>query len=590
MKTEYPRPQFRREQWLNLNGEWEFELDLNHVGEKEDWLHNHRFADRIIVPFAYQSKLSNVTNKTACEHVWYRKVFFLETLTERTILHFGAVDYIATVYVNKIQVGYHVGGHTSFSCDISNAVIEGENEIIVKVFDPLTDETIPRGKQFWKAKPEGIWYTNTTGIWQTVWLEQLNEQYLHRVKLTPQFDTQQLLIEPFVDNVSPDLYLRTIITFKGTMVSDTQVWLNDKGTKFSIDVLQRKIMNTNAHGNGWTWTPENPNLFDVTFELLKNNQIVDKVQSYFGMRKVHVENGKVYLNNRPYYQKLVLDQGYWPNSLMTAPNDEALIKDIELSKAMGFNGCRKHQKTEESRFYYHCDRLGYLVWEECAAPANFDFHTVTDTINEWAEIIERDYNHPSIIAWTPLNESWGVSEINYNHYQQHFAKAIYHYVKSQDITRLVIVNDGWEMLETDIIGIHNYNHGSSKEKEKYAKYLKELSSLDELLQATPANRNILVQGETYKGQPILLTEFGGIAYNPEAVSEDAWGYSNAQSPEEYLSDYERTIKAIEASTILNGFCYTQLTDVEQETNGLLTYDRNLKVPLEAIKSINDRVI
>lgn len=386
-----------------------------------------------------------------------------------------------------------------------------------------------------------------------------------------------------------DLALQIRIKFKDQLIVDTKMNLLQTETQVQFNVMQNKIMNTIAHGAGWTWSPEHPNLFDVQFILSHDNQVIDEVSSYFGMRKIHIENGKVMLNNRPYYQKLVLYQGYWPKSLMTAPTDEDFIKDIEMTKEMGFNGCRKHQKNEDPRFLYHADRLGFLVWGECAAPANYHRKAVRLTIDEWDEIIQRDYNHPSIIAWTPLNESWGVSEINYDSAQQHFAQSIYHFVKGQDTTRLVIANDGWEMIETDIIGIHNYTHGSANEKGKYQQYIKDLSTREHLLTATPANRNILLNNFVNFDQPIMLTEFGGIAYNPKAVSEDAWGYSNAGTPEEYVNDYRCTIQAIYQSEALVGFCYTQLTDVEQETNGLLTYDRQPKVDLSLIKAINDNL-
>ncbi|MGX7077780.1 glycoside hydrolase family 2 protein [Globicatella sanguinis] len=590
MRQEYPRPQFERKNWINLNGEWSFELDKEAVGQKEKWYLNPKMlSKKIQVPFVYQSKLSGVEDKSACENVWYSRNFNIEVLTETTLLHFGAVDYQASIYVNNEFVGKHIGGHTSFTFDISNYVQQGDNVLTLSVFDPLTDEGIPRGKQYWKETPESIWYTNTTGIWQTVWIEQLADVYLEKVHFTPDLDAQSVKLNIRTNRVLDDLSIRIKIQFKNQIVVDSTSNLFQAESEIQFNVLQNKIMNTVAHGAGWTWSPENPNLFDVELILMQNGKIIDEVKSYFGMRKIHIENGKIMLNNRPYYQKLVLDQGYWPKSLMTAPTDEDFIKDIQLSKEMGFNGCRKHQKTEDPRFLYHADRLGFLVWGECAAPANYHPKSVKLTVNEWDEIIQRDYNHPSIIAWTPLNESWGISEINYDKAQQHFAQSIYHFVKGQDKTRLVIANDGWEMIETDIIGIHNYTHGAANETGKYQQYIKDLSTRDNLLKATPANRNILLENCVSSNHPIMLTEFGGIAYNPKAVPEDAWGYSSATSPEEYVNDYRRTIHAIYQSEALVGFCYTQLTDVEQETNGLLTYDRQPKVDLSLIKAINDNM-
>lgn len=504
-------------------------------------------------------------------------------------MHFGAVDYQTDVYLNNEYVGQHIGGHTSFQFDISNFVKQGENTVVLSVYDPLTDETIPRGKQYWKAAPEGIWYTNTTGIWQTVWIEQLANVYLEKVQFTPDLDSQSVKVMIQTNCLLDDLYVALKIKFKEQIIVEAKIHLFQKETEVQFYVLQSKIMNTVAHGSGWVWSPENPNLFDVELNLIHNDILVDEVKSYFGMRKIHTENGKIMLNNRPYYQKLVLDQGYWPKSLMTAPSDEDFVNDIKMSKAMGFNGCRKHQKVEDPRFLYHADRLGFLVWGECAATANYHQRSVRLTVDEWDEIIQRDYNHPSVIAWTPLNESWGVSNIYYNEEQQHFAQSIYHFVKGQDTSRLIIANDGWEMIETDVIGIHNYSHGSEDEKGKYQQYKLDLSTREKLLNAMPANRNVLLKNFVNRDQPIMLTEFGGISYNPQMVPENFWGYSNTDSAEQFISDYNRTMRAIYQSESLVGYCYTQLTDVEQETNGLLTYNRQPKVNLSLIKEINDNM-
>ena len=294
----------------------------------------------------------------------------------------------------------------------------------------------------------------------------------------------------------------------------------------------------------------------------------------------------MYLNNRPYYQKLVLDQGYWPNGLLTTPTDEALKKDIVLAKEMGFNGCRKHQKTEDPRFLYWADRLGFLVWGECAAPTIYNEHSVSRLMQEWTEIIARDFNHPSIVTWVPINESWGVPSIAWNRQQQHFSQAIYHYIHSLDETRLVISNDGWAMTETDICGIHNYAHGNEHETKKYAYFKQSLRTREDLLHRISNAWPIFAKGFSYAGQPILLTEFGGIGF--DVSGRPGWGYTSVRNEVAFLKDYQRIMDAVYESVGLWGFCYTQLTDVEQEINGLLTYGRKPKASLEEIKAINDQ--
>lgn len=294
----------------------------------------------------------------------------------------------------------------------------------------------------------------------------------------------------------------------------------------------------------------------------------------------------VYLNNRPYYQKLVLDQGYWPNALITAPSDEDFKRDIELAKAMGFNGCRKHQKVEDKRFLYWADKLGYLVWGEMANSAEYSEEYVRRINKEWVDIVNRDYNHPSIVAWVPLNESWGIKDVGRDKKQQSHSASMYYLTHSLDSTRLVISNDGWELTKTDICAVHNYNHGHHSEVDKYEYFKKSLSTKEEVLKSQPAGRTIYSNGYKNEGEPIILTEFGGIAYDKS--NPNGWGYTVASSEEEFIDDYKRIIDAVYASDIIYGMCYTQLTDVEQEVNGLLTYDRKEKVNLEKIKEINDK--
>lgn len=589
-RKEYPRPQLVRKEWLNLNGKWNFAFDRENIGLKQKWYKNSNAFDREIhVPFAYQSELSGIDDPSFCDHVWYRRSFTVpkEWDEKSVIIHFGAVDYRAWVYVNGQLAGFHEGGHTSFSFNITDLLTWEIEELVVRVEDPSTDETIPRGKQFWKEKSEAIWYTRTTGIWQTVWLEPVNETRVTKLRFTPNIDEGDIMIEFNVSGNYQNTHAKIDISFKDEPVVSDLIQVHAPYNKRSFNLYQQKIFRTAFHHQGWNWTPETPNLFDVKIKLIDSdtNKILDEVDSYFGMRKIHSENGMVYLNNRPYYQKLVLDQGYWPDGLLTAPSDEALKKDIELTKEMGFNGCRKHQKVEDPRFLYWADQLGFIVWGECAAPPYYSEEAVARLTNEWIEIIERDYNHPSVVAWVPLNESWGVPSIRTNQQQQNHSLAMYHLIHSLDPTRLVISNDGWELTKTDICAVHNYNHGNKDEVEKFEYFKESISTKENILHAKPASRSIYSNGFEHQGEPILLTEFGGIGF--KVGETGGWGYTSVTKEEEFVEDYRRVMGALYASKILHGYCYTQLTDVEQEINGLLTYQREPKCDLKKIKEIND---
>jgi len=589
-RNEYPRPQLVRKDWVNLNGEWDFAFDDNNVGLKEKWFQNGGTFDRKInVPFAYQTELSGINDPSFHDFVWYSREFTVskDWNNQRIILHFGAVDYRAWIYVNGEYVGFHEGGNVSFSFDITDHLTWGNEKVVVRVEDPSTDETIPRGKQFWIEQSDSIWYTRTTGIWQSVWFEPVSPTHVSKLRLTPDIDRGDIIVEFEVSGECINKQADIEISFQGEKVAKDTIEVFEPYNKRSVNLYNRQIFRTAFHHTGWNWSPENPNLFDIKFTLKDgdNQAILDEIESYFGMRKVHIENGMVYLNNKPYYQKLVLDQGYWQEGLLTAPTDEALKRDIELALEMGFNGCRKHQKVEDPRFLYWADKLGFLVWGECAAFPSYSEDAASRLTKEWIEIIERDYNHPSIVAWVPVNESWGVPFIKANKQQQHHSLAMYHLIHSLDTTRLVISNDGWELTETDICAIHNYNHGSSDEKAKYENFKESLLTKENLLSSKPAGRGIYADGFEHKGEPILLTEFGGIGFK---VGEDSgWGYTSVKDEQEFIADYRRVMEAVYASKGLHGYCYTQLTDVEQEINGLLAYNREPKCELAKIKEIND---
>lgn len=588
LRNEYPRPQFKRENWTNLNGQWQFEFADQTEGQPlEKYFSKEAFTKEITVPYVYQSELSGIHDTSKHEHIWYKRMLTLEKQSQEIVrLHFGAVDYYARIFVNGQFVGEHEGGHTSFSFDIQDYLVEGMEQLLtVYAFDPIEDESILRGKQFWEEQSRGIWYTNSSGIWQTVWLEKINPVHLKSVHFTAQYDEGNMELVCRFNQVLSGMTLAYLVSFKGEKFAEGNFEVLTETEKCLVDIIKNKIFHTSFHEDGISWTPENPNLFDVQLVLRdENGKILDEVDSYFGYRKIHTEKGMVFLNNRPYYQKLVLDQGYWPEGLLTAPTDEAFKKDILLAKEMGFNGCRKHQKTEDPRFLYHADQLGFLVWGECASAPMFTEKAASRLMKEWMEIVERDYNHPSIVTWVPLNESWGVPNIHLSRQQQHLSETMYHLIHTLDKTRLVISNDGWEATTTDICAIHDYSHGKAEERQKYSDFKEALATSENLVSHAHHRWNIYADGYQYQGEPILLTEFGGIAFQVDG--QKGWGYTSVENETDYLAEYRRIMEAVFASKGLWGYCYTQLTDVEQEINGILSYDRQPKCDLSVIRELN----
>ncbi|MDQ1233252.1 beta-galactosidase/beta-glucuronidase [Paenibacillus sp. SORGH_AS306] len=576
-RSEYPRPQFERADWINLNGTWEFAFDDERVGDQQKWHLDRQdvFDQSIQVPFTFQSELSGIGDTGFHDLVWYRKSIEVpaDWKSKRMILHFGAVDYTATVWINGKWAAFHEGGHTPFQADITELLEADHNEIVLRVEDYSQDVTLPRGKQYWKEDSASIFYTRTTGIWQTVWLEAVEPAHIRKAKFTADIDQNEIKVRLFYSPATMQKELRTrlTITFAGEFVAQDEFVVTHTEHTRSIG-----LHDFNDHELGHWWSPEKPHLYDIQLELVEQDVVIDSVQSYFGMRKISIENGKLHLNNRPYFLRLVLDQGYFPDGILTAPSDEAFIQDIELTQAMGFNGVRKHQKMEDPRFLYWCDRKGLLVWGEAANAYNYSEEYVRRFTQEWQEVLERDYNHPSIVVWVPMNESWGIPNVKNDQRQQQHGLTLYHLTKSLDDTRPVIYNDGWEMMETDLVAIHDYAWQEEVLDERYA-------SIEKAVHSLPGNREIFVGGATYQGQPILITEFGGIAYKKSEW--EGWGYSGADNDEDYLQRLAAVIRPLHRSPIVQGFCYTQLTDVEQEINGLVTYDRKPKVPLEDIRRI-----
>jgi beta-galactosidase/beta-glucuronidase len=576
MRNEYPRADFVRQEWLSLNGEWDFSFE-------------NSSEYKIQVPFVYQCKKSGIGIESAHRFVTYHRKFELspEWKGKRIILHFGAVDYQCKVYINGKYAGNHVGGNTPFQFDITDDMNWNIEEISVIAEDFSTDETIARGKQFWREKPEYIWYTGSTGIWQSVWVEPLEQTSFQWIRFSPDIDKGQVTISyRLSDTAVLPCTANWVISLKGQTYFSGEFLCREQEDCFTVTVFGNHVLSGSFHFDGLCWSPESPTLFSVTARLTADGRTTDTVESYFGMRKISIQNGTLYLNNHPYYQKLILDQGYWEESLLTAPDDEAFQKDILHAKAMGFNGCRKHEKVEDPRFLYWADHLGFLVWEAMASFISYTPSAAAQFVREWEEVIYRDYNHPSIIVWDMLNESWGVPQIYHDAMQQHYSVSLYHLAHSLDNTRLAISNDGWEMTETDICAVHSYSHGENSDLQQQKLFAECLKSWQGIESGKIVSHLPFSMGYRYQGQPIVLSEFGGIS---GAEDENGWGYTSIRGEEEFLNTYRRLIENLNDSEIICGFCYTQLADVQQETNGLLNRAHDFKYDPDQIRQINELI-
>lgn len=582
----HPRPQLTREHWTDLSGTWNFTHDDANVGLQQGWSERSEMFDRtIIVPFPPESQASGVGDPAFHPVVWYRRTFQATQVDQqRVLLHFGAVDYQAHVWVNGKLVAQHQGGHTPFSADITAALRtdNGEQVVVVRAEDQPTDLAQPRGKQYWEAKPRRIWYHRTTGIWQPVWLEIVPSTSIADIRWTPDLERGLLGVEVQLSR-SPEqpLHLRVQLSLHGVPLADDSYTVDGTNLRRAIAL---ELGGLSMSRDKLLWSPSNPNLVDAVLTLYAGEQVVDQVLSYAGLRSVGFANGRFLLNGRPYYLRLVLEQGYWPESHLAAPSNEALRREVELTKALGFNGVRIHQKVEDPRFLYWCDRLGLLVWGEMANAFVFSPEAVERLTREWMEVVRRDYSHPCIVTWMPLNESWGVPSLETDPAQQAYVQALYHLTHALDSTRPVIGNDGWEHIASDVWGIHDYAPDGATLRERYGTF----EALERTLhQVQPHYRTIVLPDYHREGEPIMLTEWGGISYEPKS-GERWFGYGTVSSTEAFLAKYAELTNAILDSPVIAGFCYTQLTDTEQETNGLLTAEREPKLDLEAVRAITRR--
>ena len=575
-RTAHPRPDRARQNWQTLNGPWRFRFDWSNEGKKRRWYKKPAFDLTIQVPFAYQAELSGIKEKRHCDVLWYaREITIPETMRDqRVLLHFGAVDYRADVWLDGQYLGGHEGGYTPFTFDITDLIEIGKSYTLTVRCEDRLDREQPRGKQSWKPAPFACWYTPVSGIWQSVWLEGVGTVYPVDFRLTPRIDDGSLKAEMALNELPENGSLRLTASFQGQVVARQETAALDRQVSTTL------YLNSARDREGVRlWSPEQPNLYDLTIETLKDGQVTDRVETYFGMRQIEIAGDQILLNRDELYQRLVLDQGYWPDGLLTAPDDEALKRDVELTKALGFNGARKHQKFEDPHKLYWADHLGLLVWGELPSAYAFGDREKRNLLRDLSDAIRRDYNHPALIAWTPLNESWGVPCIRDQKEQQKLADALYALAHALDGTRFVSGNDGWEQAATDVATVHDYTAWPEQLSAAYG-------SAEALLQAAPASRALQARGYDHAGKPMLMTEYGGIAMAKDAEGEN-WGYNGAARDEEsFLRRYAAITAAFRAMPYFRGYCYTQLTDVFQEVNGLLDMDRNPKADMEKIREIN----
>jgi beta-galactosidase/beta-glucuronidase len=583
-QPDYPRPQFVRaaDSWENLKGPWNFAFDDAGEGVHKAWFKAFPRGRTITVPFAYETPASGIGEEKRHDTVWYnRSVAIRKEAGKKVFLHFEGCDYRAALWVNGSFAGTHEGACARFSFDITDLVNPGENDITLRADDSF-DTAQPRGKQRWKDESFGCWYVQTTGIWKTVWIEYTPQDYIGAVKMTPVWHQGLMEAECSVEAKDPGgLEFELIVSYQDRIVTKITVPVT-KG-QFS---LRADLVSTAIHEWGlFTWAPEHPSLYDVAFRLKRQGAVIDEVLSYFGMREIRIDGTNILLNGVPLYQRLILDQGYWKDSCLTPPDEQALIDDIGKILALGYNGVRKHQKIEDERFLYWADVKGLLVWSEMAAAYEFNDRAVSSFTREWMEVVRQNYNHPSIITWTPFNESWGVPRIKTDVTQQRFTEAIYYLTKSYDPYRPVICNDGWEHTISDIITLHDYEERGEDFLDRYLGHIEEILG-NRVYHNT--FKSAFADGFAYRGQPVILSEFGGIAFNN---NNPGWGYgSKVNSREEFIKRFEAITTAIKKIDLFCGYCYTQVTDVQQEINGLMDMERNFKVDPSIIKEINERKI
>ena len=572
VRNEFPRPDFGGREWLSLNGQWDFAF--GEEGAAADFSQGKGYPQKITVPFCCQCPESGIGTTGYHETVWYSRSFSVtqEQKAGRILLKFGAVDYECRIWLNGTYIGSHRGGYTQFSFDITEAAAAGENLLCVMAKDDRSCDR-PRGKQYWKDVPDRCWYTESTGIWKSVWLEFTGNTYIDYFRCIPDLTLRGIRLDARLSQAFNG-WLDVDIFWQGQPCRSISFRIHGNRNVQETITLPEADFVDEIH----FWSPENPVLYAMTLTL-RDNAVRDRVDTYFGMREVSVKDNQIYLNRKPLYQRLILNQGYWPESLTTPPSEEAIIRDLTAIKAMGFNGVRMHQKNEDPLFYYHADRLGLVVWLELPSAYQFNPEAVRNTLSDWEAMVKENWNHPSIIAYVPFNESWGVRDITVNPMQQSLVSAAYYLTKALDPSRLVSGNDGWELAkDTDFYGVHSY-FGDVEA------FCRQFADWEKRYRTGMEGRPLQIGDTPLEGKPVLLTEFGGVAFTSD-LSGDAWGYNEGASSAE---DYQRRLRE-QVDAVLNnphfcGYCYTQLTDVMQEVNGLLTPTREPKLPLDTFREI-----
>ncbi len=569
-RSEYPRPQFERSSWINLNGTWTYSFDFGMTGKDKKWQATDKFDGNITVPFCPESSLSGVEHKDFINAIWYQRPLAVpsEWKGKKILLNFGAVDYESEIYIDGKYVRSHFGSGSSFTADITKFVEAGKtHNLVVLVKDDLRSGKQTGGKQCSNYYSRGCSYTRVTGIWQTVWMEAVAPEGLKSVFAQPDIDQHQIAIHPQFYLESDNML--TVKLQEGDKTIATKSVKCSNGTTIVLPVKNMKL-----------WSPESPYLYNIVYQVTDpQGNVIDEVKSYAGMRKVHTANGYFYLNNRPYFQRLVLDQGYYPDGIWTAPSDVALKKDIELSKQAGFNGARLHQKVFEERYYYWADKLGYLTWGESSSWGldENDELAARNFIAEWSEIVARDRNHPSIVTWTPFNETWGCKPGTY----PRLINDVYNITKAIDPTRPINDASGDAHIVTDIWSVHNYERSHDKLVEQFT-----FHPGQEPYRNQPEKKFLA----TYDGQPYMVDEFGGLPWMNEQDRKKSWGYGETiKTLEDFYKALEGEVDALKESKHVCGFCYTQLTDVEQEKNGIYFYNRTPKFDMKRIKAIFERI-
>lgn len=577
-RAEHPNPQWERETWKNLNGPWEFEFDFGCSAVERRLWEKKRFDREILVPFCPESRLSGIGYTDFINGVAYRKNFELsqEELSGRVLLHFGAVDYEASVYVNGTLVGSHKGGYTSFCFDITKHVAPGPNTLFVAVKDDVRSGLQPKGKQAHLYASSGCDYTRTTGIWQTVWLEFVPERHIQSAKYYPDPANGKVTVTGLVQGQGT---LQLTALWEDKPVGEAALSVEDGFFTAQLDLSETHL-----------WEPGKGGLYTL---LLTFGE--DRVKSYFGLRTAKFQGRKFLLNGKSLFQRFVLDQGFYPDGIYTAPTEEDLVKDIQPSFAAGFNGARLHEKVFEARFLYHCDRLGYLVWGEYPNWGLDHAHPLsTETyLNQWSEAVERDFNHPAIIGWCPFNETWGYRE---EREKNALLSSLYKLTKRLDPTRPCIDSSGNYRILSEVYDIHDYDQDTQSFQARWDGLTDRIRETGGVIPAEDPFFNSAPEGpsgrapffnQPYDNQPIFVSEYGGIRWPDDTV--EGWGYGNAPAtPEEFFARYKGLTEALLNNPEIFGFCYTQLYDVEQEVNGLYTYGRAQKFDISLIQKINQQ--